>query len=90
MKVLEVEEENGVNANQFMVEIKEEKIDAGYQETTSGGKFFAVLVLAAFLSISSQISSTIVKNKTVLFHDLSVFAVFRCLFTKSAWPKNRG
>ena len=35
MKIIEVD----VNASQFMVDIKEEKIDGGYQEATSGGNF---------------------------------------------------
>ena len=39
MKIVEVDDGNGVNASQFMVDIKEEKIDGGYQQATSGGTF---------------------------------------------------
>lgn len=57
MKIVEVDDGNGVNASQFMVDIKEEKIDGGYQQATSGGTFSPNKLYGGKSASSDQIFS---------------------------------
>ena len=57
MKIVEVDDVNGVNASQFMVDIKEEKIDGGYQQATSGGTFRQINFIEENHTSSDQIFS---------------------------------